>query len=173
MAVLASVDLPAQPTTGDVHVLPLGGNGWSAPHSATVVRVALASDVSGGVSQIKIVLDPRYVSLIAWMNTTIAAGASAVANRQGVVESATDLVVNGKACDYGAITGVENCSKLWMPPGCMCTNTVLGSGYPYIVSESPNVNGQTHTLRARILNFDKQAAQRTPLPMLLASLVRG
>jgi len=72
MAVSDSVQLPEQPTSGFTRTQPLGGNGWSDPHSRTTCRITLASAAGGGTNILIIRLDPRYTQLVAFVNVSVA-----------------------------------------------------------------------------------------------------
>lgn len=176
MSVTSLVELPNQPAAGLVQTVPLGGDGMTAPHSATQVDINLASDASGNYNRVTIELDPRYTSLISYIAVSVAGAAAAVANRLTIACGTFDQIHNVDNTGWAAVTGSTLAAKLWKPPAVLCGRSSIPTDgsldYPYIDSYIPNTNGETHYLRTRIYNFDKRARELTPLPILLASLPR-
>lgn len=67
MAVAESVTLPAQPSSGSVTFVPLGGDGFTAPqHAYAIQNMAATGAAGGGALSASILMDPRYVSLVAF-----------------------------------------------------------------------------------------------------------
>lgn len=81
ISVIETVTLPAQPTNGAVDYIPLGGNGYSAPHAAySVVGMTVTGDAGGGSAGLDVTMDDRYCSLITYITFNIAQGTSADAD---------------------------------------------------------------------------------------------
>jgi len=170
------VQLPGQPTSGGVRTVPLGGNGWTAPHSTTLININQASDASGGSNLLSIEFDPRYTTLVSFINIGVGAAAAAAGSKIQIADDQDHNVVRYGTYEYGAITGLSNGGVTWSPPALLCSSSqmqIAGTlGFPRIDSWLDNTDGETHYLRARVYNFDKLARERTPLPILLASLPR-
>jgi len=152
------MNLPDQPTTGTTHILPLGGDGVQAPISLQVVQMDVASDASGGSSNLSIASDPRYTSLIAWLTVTFTSSAAATVGRVTIQNSSawqwseTRLNVNF-ATQARAIATFE-------PPPILLTNDSVFTGQ--LLSAWDNVDTETQELRVSILNFDRNLRQLAP-----------
>lgn len=67
MSIAQTLALPDQPALGDVNLVPLGGDGFTAPHSSYHVNTfEVEGDATGGTVTQTIRMDPRYVSLISY-----------------------------------------------------------------------------------------------------------
>jgi len=168
MAVAEVLTLPNQPTVGAVVLRPLGGDGYSSPMSAYLVRLfSVTADASGGTATLTINTDPQYESVFNFLNVAVA---SAAANEP----------VRFDFFERGAIAaGVAK----WEIFGSTFFNSDVGAGCA--VSPPPmfdigrvsvatdNIDTETVRLNCIIYNFRRDAAQRTPLAVLLASLPRG
>ncbi len=167
MAVASTVQLPAQPTTGLTETIPLGGNGFSAPHSIVAVELELANDASGGLSSLVINMDPRYTSLVSYItHTTTSAAADPHRCQIAVFNTDCDLwadqpdtvVFNGSA--VGAAK----------PPG-MLLKVVPGQT-PRITATWVNVDTETNIVNCRIYQFDRQMIHTVPVWLAMQNLPR-
>jgi len=71
MSVIDTIVLPGQGATGSVRYVPLGGNGYTAPHAMFQVRAwAVTGDASGGTMRLDLTMDDRYCSLMAYASMT-------------------------------------------------------------------------------------------------------
>ncbi len=69
MSVDATVTLPNQPAIGSSALVPLGGNGYSSPLGAYVVRdMQVTGDASGGRLRAEIKMDQAYCSLVSYVS---------------------------------------------------------------------------------------------------------
>lgn len=178
MTVTCTVALPGQPDqTGQTHLEPLGGDGFTAPHSAYIVYAACDGDVSSGENRIYIQPDARYVSLVQYVAISIS-GASADKNVRMTITSRSQdaLHVVRVIPYYAAVSGAgkTNNAGIWSPPPLLIANpgAAAATNPPYLLLMTPNVNGETVALRTRIYNFDVRAREVTPLDDLLASVPR-
>lgn len=81
MSVTETITLPNQPTTGRVHRVALGGDGYTAPHAAYVVdNFILTGDAGGGTVAHIIQMDERFCSLVAYVNLLSSQASSADAD---------------------------------------------------------------------------------------------
>lgn len=176
-SVTSAVQLPEQPTSGFTRTQPLGGNGWSDPHSRTTCRIALASDAGGGTNIVIIRLDPRYTQLVAFCNISVSA---AVADP---ITGRIELDCGGgeqwfqslsmPLADTGA-TGDEN-NALWTPPNILCSadpNTD-NTQPPRVRVIIPNVTAEALSLMIVCYNFDKRAREIAPIGYLMSSIPRS
>lgn len=168
MSVTSTVVLPAQPTLGNVTLLPLGGNGDDAPRSAYLVSsFRVAGDASVGVATLTITLDTVYQSLVSVVSTASSSATAAAEwiyriislNDQGV--AVHEVAAQVSHLEVGGVT-----RGLWSPP----PDFEAGQ----IIVETANVDAtEVYFVSATIYNFNKRATERTPLSVLLASLPRA
>ncbi len=176
MAVEALVTLPDQPAQGTTIEQPLGGNGWTAPHSAHACDISVVSDGTGGASTLRVHTDPRWTCVIAYMLSRVTTPTADYPLSQ--------IIVMGRFAGFCQVTGVVDISdaptgksagRLWTPPGIIgTTSEPPSSGTPmYGESVVNNIDTEAHSLHIRVYNFEKDAQRRVPLSVLLASLPRG
>ena len=175
MSVSAQTALPAQPTTGSVALVPLGGDGWVAPHSAYTIEQTVTHDASGGSATNEIRFDPRYTQLLSYINCLQTSGADAVEVAFSVECSSNDRILVIKSLPLVAVSGLSTTNTgLWTPPAILCSAGLGVAGdLPFFRVVVDNVDTETTIMRARVYNFDKRARERVPLPQLLGTLVRG
>ncbi len=166
MSVAASVTLPDQPANGTVVLLPLGGDGNSAPRSRyEVFAFAIAGDGSGGNAVLTLTLDDVYESLVMQV--------SCFHNSPNDSENVFQLVSRKNAVAINAVTAhllaeagpTSRALAIWCPPPLINVTEVNLT--------TPNLNTETYQMSVTILNFNKRASERTPLNILYASLPRG
>lgn len=177
MSVAINLAIPDQPADGQVRIQPLGGNGYSAPHSEYIVVCKSTGDVSGGTNSVHIRPDPQYVSLVLWA----AWGMDTVSADQAYRMSLTD--VRGaqlsifRTATYGASglgSGTSRIGAMWSPPPVLLSADAGSAGDdPQIEVWVPNTSTAELSLNCRILNFAKNARETTPLPVLLSSVPRA
>lgn len=178
MAVEERVQLPNQPTSGLLENVPLGGNGLTAPHSAQVVRVNLDGDASGGGSTIYVRMDPRFVSLVSYVNLRVDGVSADQPFRMELRCTTQDAVVVGGNGDHAAIAGFggTTVNMLWTPPPVLCgvpQGSIADGIPPYVRVDISNTNGATQVLSMRLYNFDVRAREITPVPALVSALSRS
>lgn len=76
MSVAETVILPNQPVSGLIEEVALNGDGYSSPHSATYGRVNLAADAGAGTLQVTVEMDPRWTSMVSFMEVEVASMAN-------------------------------------------------------------------------------------------------
>jgi len=162
VAVLQQVILPAQPTNGTVEYVPLGGDGYTAPHGAYLVKsMELAGDASAGKAQNAVIMDARFCSLLSYATLQIV---------QATPADADFRMVFGTSIDQGAETATATTlstvtvSRTWRPvpliqPG--------GGAAPTLFILAENVNGDDYFLDALIYVFNIRAREIGPLGYLL------
>lgn len=67
-SVTETLTLPAQPATGSVFRIPLGGDGFTAPIAAYSIKgFNLVGDAGGNNVEQIVIMDDRFCSLISWV----------------------------------------------------------------------------------------------------------
>lgn len=172
MAVTATLQLPAQPTSGEVVISPLAGNGYTAPHSETRVRVNLSGAVGGGSALITVFWDPRWVSIISWCALAIdSLGADQLAQFDYTIAANLGMgcALDVKASGLSGVDGIVT----WCPPPQLSSVPTIGATQPNLRVATGNVDGDVYQLFLVLLNFKKDVLQRVPMSRLVQSLPRG
>ncbi len=90
MAVASTFEPPAQPTTGALTYVPLGGDGYSAPLAAySIQNHAVTGDATGGAASLTVDMDPRFCSLVSFVSFSILQATSADAEYSLKIGSST------------------------------------------------------------------------------------
>lgn len=168
VAVNLTVLMPNQPASGQVKYVPLGGDGYSAPHSAYSCFLTLAMDASGGNSTINLQFDPRFTQIVSYMRNEVVGVAADTAQRMFVRIDGDEIISDTVFATFW--TGTALATRLWKPPGVIGTSTQVDTAY--MTAQMVNTDGDTHNFTCRVYNFDKRARELTPLPVLLSSLPR-
>ncbi len=175
MAVTGDFRIPQQPAegtgadalTGSLELVPLGGDGISAPLIMWEVAATLAHDASGGNATINVRFDNRFLSLVTLANMRKSSAA-------GAIECSWEMATRGpvEAPIFRAFQNAVPLNSLqsfnisvWNPPPLMNMDRLT-----VIV---PNVTGDSMQLVATIYSFNINVLQRTPMYQILANLPRG
>jgi len=172
VSVSSVITLPAQPVSGLVEQQSLSGNGYSAPHSETHIRINLAADASGGIATLEFLWDQRWASILSWVNLTVnGLGLDVgVLYRYAITGNVSlgvtkTLVANG----VGAIDDVSD----WIPPPQIASVPAVGQTQPSLRVVTQNLDGDTYQLDACLMNYKKDVLQVVPLARLYAPFPRG
>lgn len=163
MAVDDTFTLPDQPATGSTRYIPLGGDGWSNPHSMYEITVSLIGDATGGQNVILVNMDGR------WECTVIVADGVISANLSRTL--VFEIRANGGAFSRGIIdtkqggAGIGVASSQYSPPPLFDVQSIALRGQ--------NIDMETNILNVWIYNFRKGAKNRVPMNSLLASIPRA
>jgi len=168
MAVNEALTLPAQPTVGSVQYRPLGGNGYTSPKSAYLVKLfSVTCDASGGGATLDLFMDPQFESVISFVSITVSSAAASeqVAfhfyDRDAAAAGISRMEIQG-SLSFNVDT----------QSGCaLCPPPMFDVARLSIVTD--NIDTEAVRMSAIIYNFARDAAQKTPLALLLASLPRG
>lgn len=171
MAIADTFTLPAQPALGSVVYTPLGGNGFSAPHSMYDITFQIIGDASGGNVVLDIIYDSRFTGMINWLCMT----ANSAAADLGCVMVVSTAEPSGQGFQDAApmlqATGLSlGTTKPWQPPPVAFTSTQNFD--PTITSIFANNNLKEFNFTAQIYNFAKRAREKTPMFQLAANLPR-
>ncbi len=166
MAVAVAVTLPDQPGIGINVYNPLGGDGWTAPHSVAEISVSSAGDASGGNNSIALTFDPRFTSIVSYarlVNSSASAGIemSLIMLPTGRAQPQVEAFAN--AVPVKSLTAQN--VMTWTPPPI----PHMGS----LHALTTNTNGDTISLMGYIYQFQVNVLQKVPLNIILASLPRG
>jgi len=168
VSVAQNTTLPGQPPAGSVFQSPLGGSGVTAPHLETLVEAVLIGDVSGGTSTQTIFLDPRYSSMISYVNVFKAATTAFDALFEIFRSDVTDI---RHSANLVSNTISPNC-YIWSPPAVIVSG-IPGQAVPFVRVTTPNTDGVNTTVSVQIFQFVKNVREITPLPILLMSAPRS
>ncbi len=165
MAVSETVVIPAQPTTGVIEFLPLGGNGQIAPLGCYMIDVQLAGDASGGLAAISVSLDPRYTNLVAFYSATVDSAATAPDYFMDIRADAAASGFSGPAIvgtmPHTAIVSTPSASFLWYPP------PIYYPGGGHISLAMLNVDAtEVYAIVAEVYCFDIDIRKITPMGIL-------
>lgn len=146
----------------------LGGDGFSAPFSAIVVRaMSLTHDASAGNATISIVMDDRYCSLVSYAAFNIEQATiddeqviqMSIASAGGTANM-IDLIA-GRAAPTTMTS--PNYGGLWTPPAWILPGSSLVTTLSFAAD---NVNTDVSFLGALIYQFDLNVRQTAPVGLL-------
>ncbi len=180
MSVAENIQLPNQPTSGTVENQGLGGDGFRAPFSATIVDINLAGDASGGTNAISVRFDPNYISMVSYVTLLVTGAAAEVDGRVQIVERGPGAFQRGTLTTIipirnGSVGLGGDTASMWIPPPVLISadpdTTVTNA--PFFRWQGVNTNGEENFLSMKIYNYDKRARESVPLDLLLASVPRA
>lgn len=171
MAVASSVTLPSQPTLGSLTYVPLGGDGFSAPHSAYALQNhAVDGAAGGGANALTVKMDPRFCALVSFVTVQIEQTSSADADVRIVVTSQTGGVQIPQLTFSDQVTAISktvnqaSIGVTWNPPALI----LPGAGQAgQIVVQTLNVDDDLAKLSCLIYNFDIRVRELTAMGPLL------
>lgn len=167
MSVSVSLDLPDQPAAGGVTYTPLGGDGWTSPHSVFEVTVNSAGDVSGGNNDIDVDFDPRFQSVVTYAAIRNSSASVAIEMRMTLLpalpRSSPQLQAFCNAVPPNAIDATN--LMTWCPPPI--------PHFTRLQARTINADGDSLSLFMYIYNFQITVLQQVPLASILASLPRA
>lgn len=166
ISVTEAFTLPAQPTStnGSTQYVPLGGDGFSAPKAAYMVRGArIAGDASAGLATINITMDDRFTSMIQYVTGQIDE-AAADSDFSWFISSPFMASVITKGVDLaGNVAFSPNLGHTWNPVPILLPGQQAG-----LLSVGwPNVDADTFFCDALIYLFDIDVRQKSPIAPLL------
>lgn len=171
MSVSVTLQLPAQPAVGVVQLVPLGGDGYSAPKAMfTVNSLTAVSDASGGLTSIQLLMDQNYSSLVAFMSMTVLQALAADVQVQMRVRTPgtfPDRVAI--QFDRGVVSEMSDVSttqiaRTWSPQPIILGGSGSGSQIDVTIE---NIDTDILTLSAAIYLFDNTVRTRAPMGPLL------
>lgn len=173
MAVASSVTLPAQPTDGTMTLVPLGGDGFTAPHSAYAIQNHRVDGASGGgAAVLTVIMDDRYCSLVQFVTIRNDQVASADADLRLIITAksgGTQIPQQTLSGPISAISATVNPSTIgvtWNPTPILLPG---GSNAGQLVASMLNVENDEYRLSTMIYLFDISVRERTPMGQLLWS----
>lgn len=166
MAVAVETTLPNQPAIGINTYSPLGGDGWTAPHSVSEFSMSSAGDASGGNNQITLEFDPRFTSIVSYVrlsNSSASGLLEMVLTMFPVGRSQPQVQAFANAVPVLSLTSINLLT--WCPPPLAHMGSLVGL--------TTNTNGDTLSMMGYIYQFQINVLQRVPLNIILASLPRA
>lgn len=166
MAVATTLNLPEQPAVGLVSYVPLGGDGWTAPHSVFEVSVASVGTASGGNNVVLVNFDPRWQSVVTYMRCTNSSASTTLEMFMELlqVHNQPQLSAFANAVPVASIAGTVNLMT-WAPPPI--------PGMRRARMTTTNTNGDDLLFQFYLYNFNINVLQKVPLNLILASLPRA
>ncbi len=164
MAVTETVTLPAQPTTGRVHIVPLGGDGFVAPHSMyTISDMQVTGDAGGGVARLTIIFDDRHCSLLGWCSLRIEQGTPADADVRLSAFSGDDnfspaQVLQQPVIKTAAAVNSSTIGITWSPVPMIYGG---GPGVARCQADAVNVTNDEYRFSAIVYQFDIRVREVT------------
>ncbi len=169
IAVVETLVLPAQPATGSVNYIPLGGDGFSAPNGAYAVNnFSLTGDATGGLLTFNVTMDNRYCSLVSYATGLIGQVTPTDAEFRTILRSLTGNavpeIVHAGIREALVAAFVVEVNELWSVP------PVILPGGPDVGQLSwnwVNADGDSFSLDALIYVFNIRVREMTPMGPLL------
>lgn len=167
MSVTETVTLEDQPSAGGrIQLIPLGGNGVTAPKSMYEVIVNLAHDAGGGTATITLNGDPRFSSLCTLMNGVYTSAAGGIEMLFGMRKGTPPVgpLARGfiNAIPIATVGAIS--LGVWNPPPIMTMDEWTMT--------CTNVTGDSQVLNAWFYNFDRRILELSPMWQILANLPR-
>jgi len=164
VTVAETLSLTDQPSTGQIKLVPLGGNGVSAPKSMYEVQATLAHDASGGIVAFTLTRDERFASICTLMNGKVIGAAAGVEMLFTMRSESDGPVANGFANAVPISTVGSSSIAVWNPPPIMTMTT-------WSLHQN-NVNGDSLDFAGWFYNFDVRILELSPMWRILANLPR-
>lgn len=170
MAITVVLNIPGQPAAGALELVPLGGNGYTSPHSFYAFEVISAGDVSGGTNLVYVRPDERYTSLVPYVMTRVTGLAADVVVEVVIAATALDRVTQDQTIAFTTSNFAGH--LVWRPPP-MIIQTPGRTGSvdtPWLRWETANVDGEGLNCIGRIYNFAIDVREKISLPVILSSI---
>lgn len=168
MSVSESITLPGQPSAGILDIIPLGGDGFTAPKFAYQLRaMELVGDAGGGNVAMTMNMDPEWCSLVGYMTLRINQVAAADADFVFIIggDGTATVALNGLAVATAAAVNSGTIWKTWRPEPLILPY----GGNPVASVRVANVLNDVVQLDALVYVFDPRVRETTPLGPLFWS----
>jgi len=169
ISVTQAFTLPAQPASGAVTYIPLGGDGYTAPFAAYAIRLArITGDASSGFMGIDITMDPRFCSLITFITGQIQQATSADADVELSISGSPypTVVSSGPQVAVASLVSGFEIASTFNPPPIILPG---GNQAPLLRARYLNVNGDFGFIDAMVFLFNISVRETTPMGWLLFS----
>ncbi len=165
MAVSTVLSIPDSPATGLLTYVPLGGDGWTSPHSVWEVSVASVGVAGGGNNVVDVNFDPRWETVCAYMRCTNDSASAAIEMLFELLQTHNQPSLSAFANSLPVIQLTSLNVFTWCPP------PIVGMRRARVTTT--NVDGDTLLFQMYLYNFQRTVLQKVPLAHILASLPRG
>lgn len=167
ITIISTVTLPAQPPVGSTTYIPLGGDGYSAPHAAYAVKgFSLAHDASGGNAHIGVTMDNRFCSLVSYCTGAIKQITSADAGMSFELLGPTIATVAlvGPVAAVISLVDTQEVRKTWeVPPLVLPGGSEVGT----LSLQVENVLNDSSLIDVLIYLFNIRVRELTPMGPIL------
>ncbi len=141
---------------------PLGGDGFVAPHSSVYVELQLTGDATGGVAQLILQTDPRFMTLIDYFSLN-QADAGAAIDFQAQVQQANGQtwLTTGQIplIPTSALAAAEGPGIILYPPIIPLIQSTASLN-PACAFQTHNLNADTYRMRVKCLQYDREAMHK-------------
>lgn len=162
MSVTATFTPPAQPGTGVLTYVPLGGDGYTAPQAAYAINnFEVIGDASAGHARLTVEMDPRFCSLVAWVSFSIRQATSADAEYRLTVGSTSGATQIPTQADSGLVVAISS----------TITTAEINKMISIVPMMMPGA-GQSGRVEANFLNVDTDTYRMSLLIYLFNIRVR-
>ncbi len=166
MAVAVETTLPEQPAIGINAYQPLGGDGWSSPHSVAEFSMSSAGSASGGNNVITLNFDPRFTSVVSYVRLSNSSASTALEMNLTMFPTGRSQPQVQAFANAVPVIGLSTINLFtWCPPPL----PHMGR----LVATTTNTNGDTLSMMGYIYQFQVNVLQYIPLNVILAALPRA
>lgn len=150
--------------------MPLGGDGFSAPHAAySIVGAAVTGDASAGAATIRVNMDPRFCSLVSYVTLTDSQASAADAEQRITISDVSAsrvprLAFQGDVTAVAATISAQSIANTWYPGPLILPGGSVG---PFIAGIMTNVLADVYGMDTFIYLFDIRVRELTPMGPLL------
>lgn len=171
MSVAQTFTLPAQPPTGVLRRVPLGGNGYTDPFAMYTLRnYAVTGDATNGSVSLTVVMDRRYCSLVSYCSGIYTAAGSSPAPFRWLLGSGTNGTTPNMFRQRRIVLGSTEVSAaiitdMWLPPAFL----LPGGDFSELVLTGVNEDTDIMQMFTVIYLFNINARQKVPYSHLVQS----
>ena len=169
ISVTSTVTFPAQPTTGSLRYIPLGGDGFSAPFAAYELSGhGVTGDASSGSASLIVKMDPRFTSLVSFASVGMVQPTATDRDIAMLLAGAGTQALQVAQVAVDALVDAATIRKSWVPvPVILPGGITSGSLVPQLTVKMLNVDTASYTLTTMIYVFNIRARELTPMGPLL------
>jgi len=165
--VLTAFTLPAQPATGTVERLALGGDGFRSPSAVYVIRdvQTLADGSNSGAVIVQMGLDPNYCSMIGFVTLSDTQASSVNEELRFQFVGAHVATMGETRLATAQVHEPPNILETWLPPAIIIPGVNPGTLSVWM----DNVATDLMIFSAQIFIYDIRAREQTPYDLLVAA----
>lgn len=173
MSVITDVYLPDQPAVGESTIVPLGGDGYTAPQSMLYAEASSTGDASGGTNRIRFRFEEVHSHMLAWLAVQVD---GQTANSRSLVNlvwgSRGENLPDSISLPYTPEGGANEGYGLWRPPPLIfepAPRDPTQMTAPFVEAYVLNSNGVVLKVGMCAYQFRTNTRSTTPFPLLAAN----